>query len=552
MHPTGKCVMRKNLLLPIPLLFMLSGCQPQMVKQEAPPPQVPAETAKSAADAEPALAELKDSARKELVKLAEVCEKPVDLWTRMRQGFALQDHNHPRIQNDIEWYERYPSYIDRVVERATPYMHLIIEELAQRDMPMEIALLPVVESAFQPFAYSHGRAAGLWQFIPGTGKRFGLRQTWWYDGRRDVVASTRAALDYLQYLHKYFDGDWLHALAAYNSGEGTVARAIRRNKRLGKPTDYWSLDLPKETEGYVPKLLAISTVVDNPPAHGIVLAPIDDLPYLTTVDVGSQIDLDLAAELAELSLEEIYLYNPGFNRWATDPQGPHRLLMPLANAETFSSNLTQYPKAERIAWKRHKVQSGEVLGTLAKKYSTTVSLIQSVNGLSGHNIRVGQVLTIPVARNNLERYSLSAGQRLKSLQQRQRNGYKVEYLVRQGDTLWEIARKYDVGVQALAKWNGMAPRDPLKPGKKLVIWTRDQSKVSAINPATFIHPFEKNTTQRIGYTVRRGDSLARISQRFRVDIASLKRWNKLEGVKYLQPGQRITLYVDVKRQSGSI
>lgn len=485
-------------------------------------------------------------------KPAEQCNEPQDLWTRLRGGFQLSDHQHTRVDSDLAWFERHPSYLDRVSERADPYMHLIVEELEKRGMPMEIALLPVVESAFQPFAYSHGRAAGLWQFVPGTGKRFGLRQTWWYDGRRDVAESTRAALDYLEYLHRHFDGDWLHALAAYNSGEGTVGRAIRKNKRRGKPTDYWSLDLPKETEGYVPKLLAISTLVANPPAHGVVLNSIPDHPYLVSIDIGSQIDLDLAAELAELSLEEMYLFNPGFNRWATDPDGPHRLLVPLEKADIFAANLTNYPKQERITWKRHTIRSGEVLGVLADRYRTTVSLIKRVNRIRGNDIRAGKTLIIPVARKGLERYRLSSSQRLQALQNRPRKGNKVEYQVRQGDTLWDIARKYNIGVMQLAKWNGMAPRDPLKPGRTLVIWTQDKQKVSAVNPAEFLHPFEKNTHQRIGYTVRSGDSLARISQRFRVSIDNLKRWNRLDGEKYLQPGQRLTLYVDVKRQYGSL
>lgn len=484
--------------------------------------------------------------------MADSCREPQDIWTRLRDGFQLNDHQHERIKTDLAWFERHPGYLERVVERATPYLHLIVEELEQRNIPMEIALLPVVESAFQPFAYSHGRAAGLWQFVPGTGRRYGLRQTWWYDGRRDVAEATRAALDYLQYLHRHFDGDWLHALAAYNSGEGTVARAIRKNKRRGKPTDYWSLNLPRETEGYVPKLLAISTLVANPPAHGVILDSIPDAPYLVSVDVGSQIDLDLAAELAEISLEDMYLYNPGFNRWATDPDGPHHLLIPLEKAEILTENLKQYPVKERITWKRHRVRSGEVLGTLATRYRTTVSLIKRVNGIRSNNIRAGHTLIIPVARKDLKRYRLSSSQRLKTLQNRQRAGFKVEYKVREGDTLWDIARKYDIGVMQLAKWNGMAPRDPLKPGQKLVIWTKNQERVSAINPAAFVHPFEQNTHRRIGYTVRHGDSLARISQRFRVSVNNLKRWNRLEGKKYLRPGQHLTLYIDVKRQSGRI
>jgi membrane-bound lytic murein transglycosylase D len=529
-----KNISPRNLLLIVTLGLSLTGCVMQPVKESA--GLDPLLTAKAKPQELP----------------AEHCEAPYDLWSRIRTGYQLNGAQHQRVYSDLAWFERHPGYLERVVERATPYLHLIVEELQKRDMPMEIALLPVVESAFQPFAYSHGRAAGLWQFVPGTGRRFGLRQTWWYDGRRDVAEATRAALNYLQYLHRHFHGDWLQALAAYNSGEGTVARAIRKNKRRGKPTDYWSLDLPRETEGYVPKLLAISTLVANPPAHGMVLESIPDAPFLTSVDVGSQIDLDLAAELAGISLEDMYLYNPGFNRWATDPRGPNRLLVPVEKAEQFASNLSEYPKSERIAWKRHTVRNGDVLGVLAERYRTTVSLIKSVNGIRGNNIRAGRTLIIPVARKNLARYRLSSSQRLASLQNRHRAGNKVKYQVREGDTLWDIARKYDIGVMQLAKWNGMAPRDPLKPGRTLVIWTRNNEKLSAINPANFVHPFEQTTHRRIGYTVRNGDSLARISQRFRVSVDNLKRWNRLEGRKYLQPGQRLTLYIDVKRQSGRI
>jgi membrane-bound lytic murein transglycosylase D len=483
---------------------------------------------------------------------AELCLEPEDLWSELRNGYQLAGHDHQRVQSDIAWYGRHQTYLDRVTLRAQPYLHMIIEELKARDMPTEIALLPIVESAYQPFAYSHGRAAGLWQFVPGTGKRFGLKQNWWYDGRRDIKASTQAALDYLSYLHRYFDGDWLHAIAAYNSGEGTVRNAIKRNRKKGKPTDFWSLDLPPETWGYVPKLLAIATIVDNPVAHGVMLESIPNESYLTSVDIGSQIDLDLAAELAELTLEDVYRYNPGFNRWATDPTGPHELLLPVAHVEKFEQRLKEYPDQERITWKRHRIREGESLGVIAARYRTSIQLIRDVNDINGNMIRAGKTLTIPVARKDLSRYKLSSTERLKQTQNRKRNGERIEYRVKKGDTLWDIARRYSVNVNSLAKWNGMAPRDPLKPGKRLVIWTEDKSKVSTINPADFIHPFKQNTRQRIGYTVRSGDSLARISQRFRVSIDNVKRWNNLEGEKYLQPGQRLTLYVDVTRQSGSI
>jgi membrane-bound lytic murein transglycosylase D len=478
------------------------------------------------------------------------CEEPKDLWSEIRSGLVLTEYNHRGVTQQLDWYVKNQSYLDRVAERATPYLYLLVDEAKKRNIPLEISLLPIVESAFKPFAYSHGRAAGLWQFIPGTGKRFGLKQSWWYDGRRDVVESTRAAYDYLEYLNKLYDGNWLLSLAAYNAGEGNVRKAIRKNQKLGRKIDFWSLDLPNETRAYVPKLLAISELISNPAAYGIVLKSIPNESHLQLVHTESQIDLDLAAELAELTIEQIYSYNPAFNRWATDPDGPHHLLLPKENAELFSANLASYPKDERIKWKRHTVRDGEVLGTIAEKYSTTVDLLKSVNKIRDNNIRVGSSIVIPVARKSLDRYQLSSRERLKKLQEVERSGHRIEIYVEKGDTFWDIGQKYNVKTSAIAKWNGMSPRDTLRLGQKLVLWTSEKQDVSAVNPATFKHPFESNTRQRVGYTVRSGDSLDRIAQKFRVSIKNLKRWNsKLEDQKYLQPGERLTIFVDLKRQS---
>ncbi len=540
---------KNNVLLWGVTALLISACQPLVALKPAPQPPVVVQTDADNGSVTTAEAVV---AIETPETVAEHCSEPTDLWSRIRSGFQLSGITHKRIKSDLDWYTRHQPYLDRVAERARPYLHLIVEKVEQRDMPLELALLPVVESAYQPFAYSHGRAAGLWQFIPGTGRRFGLKQTWWYDGRRDVALATDAALDYLEYLHKLFDGDWLLALAAYNSGEGTVRKAIRHNKRRGKGTDYWSLDLPPETEGYVPKLLAVSMLVDNPVAHGVTLESIADEAFLTTVDVGSQIDLDLAAELAEVTVEEMYRYNPGFNRWATDPRGPHQLLVPIDKAQLFQANLTSYPDNKRISWTRHRIRSGESLGIIAERYKTTIPLIKKVNRLRGTMIRAGQELVIPVARKELSRYRLSSNNRLSRVQNTKRSGKRIDYHVKEGDTLWEIAQEYKVSVRSLAKWNGMAPRDTLKPGSKLVIWTKETSRISSVNPASFTHPFQDTTRRRIGYRVRSGDSLARISQRFRVSIDNLKRWNDLEGKKYLQPGQRLTLYVDVTRQTGNI
>ncbi|NOX92588.1 MAG: LysM peptidoglycan-binding domain-containing protein [Gammaproteobacteria bacterium] len=467
-----------------------------------------------------------------------------DLWHRLRSDFRLNGQEHHLVRPYIDWYARHQPYLDRVTKRARPFLYDIVQEIEARDMPMEIALLPVVESAFQPFAYSSGRAAGIWQFIPSTGKHYGLKQNWWYDGRRDVPKATKAALDYLEYLHKRFDGDWLLALASYNSGEGRVARAVKKNKKKGRPTDFWSLDLPKETQGYVPKLLAISAIVQHNKKHGITLTSIPDAPYLEHVDTGSQIDLALAAELAELPIETMYQLNPAYNRWATDPKGPHTLLLPIHKADTFREALARVDKKNRVRWERHRIREGETLGQIARKFQTSVVLLQEVNNIRDKWIRAGQSIIIPVATRNLEHY-LSEDRRRVALQSTKRTGYKLQHTVKRGDTFWDISRKYNVKVSQLASWNGMSPKDTLKPGQQLALWTKKPNLANR----QFVSLPRSITHQQVHYRVRKGDSLARIAQKFSVTVANLRQWNSLKKGKYLQPGQRLTLYVDVTQQS---
>jgi len=474
-----------------------------------------------------------------------------DVWQRIREGFSLAETaDHPRLQRELDWYVRHPDYMQRVAERATPYMYYVVDTIEENNLPSELALLPIVESAFQPFAYSHGRAAGIWQFIPSTGRRFGLQQNWWYDGRRDVHAATQAAVTLLETLNREFDGDWLLALAAYNSGSGTVRKAIRRNQQRGKPTDFWSLDLPQETRAYVPKLLALKKLVADPAAYELELDPIPNEPYFARVELSSQIDLARAAELAEISLDELYRLNPGYNRWATAPDGPHHLLIPLQNVDTFAANLETLPLEERIRWIRHQIRPGDTLSTIAVKYNTSISTIKKVNRIKGSYLRAGHSLTIPVASQSAASYRLSETQRIKSLQNTPRKGVKVVHIVQPGDTFWDLAQQHKVNVRALAKWNGMAPRDPLTPGQKLVIWSRNSVKTSSLEAVVLSSlPQQRTITKRIGYKVRRGDSLDKISRKFRVSVAQLRRWNDLPKGKYLQPGQRLTVYVDVTRQS---
>ncbi len=379
-----------------------------------------------------------------------------DIWGRLEAGFRLPQARHQRVNSHVRWYRKHPEHLKRVFGRAEPLLFYILEQVERRGMPSEIALLPVVESAYEPFAYSHGRAAGLWQFVPATGRRFGLKQNWWYDGRRDIVESTRAALDYLEYLHGRYD-DWLLALAAYNSGEGTVSRAIRTNRRKGIPTDFWHLRLPRETRAYVPRLLALQTVLADPSIRET-LPPIANEPRLVTVYTGGQIDLAVAAELANVPLETVYRLNPGFNRWATAPDGPHRLLLPVEAAARFEARVAGLSDSERVRWQRHRIARGENLGRIARRYETTVALLREVNRLSGSTIRAGDWLLIPVAHADF-----ADRPPVRGVSQR------VHYRVRKGDSLWHIARRFGVTTRDLVRWNKLSRDKYLQPGQRLTI-----------------------------------------------------------------------------------
>lgn len=485
-------------------------------------------------------------------KLYPGTEPALTIWPRIRAGFQLPpDIEHPSLQNEINWFTRYPNYMQRVMQRAEPFLYYILAEAEKRKLPTELVLLPVVESAFQPFAYSHGRAAGIWQFIPATGRAYGLKQNWWYDGRRDIYASTQAALNYLEKLNKQFDGDWLLALAAYNSGQGTVRRAIKRNKKLNQPANFWHLKLPKETRDYVPRLLALTEIITNPEKYGINLHCIADAPGFKQVELSGQIDLALAAELAEIDLKTLYNFNPGFNRWATDPNGPHTLLLPIHAAEIFEENYALLPADKHLRWSRHKIKSGETLSHIALKYNTSVKHLKKVNNIRGNNIRQGKHLLIPVASKDKSSYTLSSAQRLKTTQNKKRGSgnTRLNHTVKSGESFWKIARKHQVNMHKLAKWNDMAIKDPLKKGQKLVVWRSAKQTANAATISTIKYN-PNSTIKPIHYTVRSGDSLSRIAHKYSVNVADLLRWNTIRG-KYIQPGQRLKLYIDVTEQSGS-
>jgi len=474
-----------------------------------------------------------------------------DMLDRIRAGFALPQVQHYAVDREVEWYRARPDFLDRTFRRGERYLYHIVTEIERRGMPLELALLPVVESAFNPVAYSRSRASGLWQFIPSTGKHYGLAQNWWIDERRDVLLATDAALTYLQYLHRYFKGDWFLAIAAYNGGEGTLSRAVSRNAAAGRPTDFFSLDLRTETRDYVPKLLAISRLVANPAAYGLQFAAIPNTPYFDVVDPGKQVHLGEAADLAGISRDDMFALNPAFNRMTTPPSGPHRLLLPIANAEPFRlalaseagiARLAAAPVVEPPREERHRVRRGETLSSIARKHGVSVDSIRQANNLRGSVIHPGSNLIIPrggsAATVAAVRPEIAAQQpeRQPAAAAAQPRGHTVK----SGDTLWGIARQHGVTVPALAAANGLTTNSRLTVGARLQI--PGGGAVASAAAA--------NETTRMTYKVQRGDTLSQIAERFNVSVRQLMTWNQIRSSTSLRAGQQIVVYVDPQRVSG--
>lgn len=462
-----------------------------------------------------------------------------DIWDRIRDGYGLPAVDNAHIDTHLLWYSRNQAHIDRFTERSQRYLHHVVTEMEANKMPLELALLPIIESSYDPFAYSRSKAAGLWQFIPGTGRNFGLKQNWWYDGRRDILASTDAAIRYLQRLNTMFDGDWFLALAAYNAGEGRVSRAIEKNRKAGKPTDFWSLSLPKETRAYVPRLIALSKIIATPEAYQLTLNSIPNDPYFTRVNVGSQIDLMQAARLAEIDVKELQSLNAGNSRWLTDPSGDHHLLVPVADAANFTTQLNQLPKLPPISWAEHKVAKGDVLGSIARRHNTSVDAIKTVNRLKNNNIRVGQVLLVPNATIATSGHA-SSEDLMQNYGKKTGSRYTQTYAVRSGDSLWKIANRHKTSVEKLARLNGISTRSKLKPGQKLLISGAPAPASTSIAKTTNA---TENGLQKMTYHIQRGDTLYSIANRFSLSTHDILAWNSVKDARYIHPGQALTLYV---------
>jgi membrane-bound lytic murein transglycosylase D len=418
-----------------------------------------------------------------------------DLWDRVRQGYQFPPIEHANIQRFVDKYTQYPSYFNRISTKARPYLYHIVQELEKRGMPLELALLPAIESAYEPMALSHKSAAGLWQFVSSTADDYGLKQNIWYDARRDIMASTSAALNYLQQLYKTFDQDWLLALAAYNYGQGNLRKVMNKNLEQEKPTDFWSLELPTETREYVPKLFALAQIVARPEEYGIKLSAIADQPYLQKVKIDYPIDLSLAANLAGLSPSEFKRLNAAFRREAPDPEGPYHLTLPAHIAESFKQRLAKLPIEQRLftyidtkpenilvaispsqvseppllasvntTLQQHQVNNGENLWSIAKQYNTTVAQLRELNDLKVEQaLYVGKRLKVPT--NVLpSQPTIIANNNSESQEETQ------QHRVQEGETLWNIAKRYQTTVAVLRKLNELKDNSVMV-GKSLIVPT---------------------------------------------------------------------------------
>ncbi len=458
-----------------------------------------------------------------------------DLFDRIRAGFALPDPNEAAIDQQLDWYASHPHYLQRAFGRADMYLYYIVKQLEKRHMPLELALLPVIESAFQPYAYSSARAAGLWQFIRGTGSRFGLKEDWWYDGRRDVIASTKAALDYLQSLHDQFNGDWLLAIAAYNCGGLAVQHAVQVNEAEHLPTDFWYLRLPLETEAYVPKLLAMKRLVADPTKYGLDFSPIPNQPYFVKVPTGGQVNLQVAAQIAGITADEVYDLNPAFHRWATDPTGPFYLLLPVNAAPVFAQNLAQLTPDERMGLEHYVVHRGDTIYALARRFKTSVETLRKLNTLPDGRLIVGSDIQVPATA-----YVLPEQVRLAAARVDERFGWgaHVQFqVVRPGDSLWSIARRYRMNVQTLARMNGISLGQVLRPGERLRLFARV--------------PVEHHGEIRF-QVVRTGDTLWSIARRHGMSVRALASLNGLGRGEVIHPGERLRLYTHAPRGRHSV
>ena len=462
-------------------------------------------------------------------------ESPFSIWPRMVSRLEFGECPAGSAAEDwAEWYANHPEYMQRVLDRARPWLYDILNELEARDLPGELALLPIVESAYDPFAYSRESASGPWQFLTATGREQGLVINQWYDGRRDFHAATRAALNYLTYLANLFEQDWALAFAAYNAGQGRVGRLVRRNAARGRGTEWDELSLPRETRAYVPKIKGLSCLFREPEAWGVELPQVEDEPRVARVELPGQTDVVLAATLSGVEMATLLSLNAGLNNHLTSPEGPHALTVPIEYAADLRAALVEMQSIEApdlpVQWREISVQRGDTLSELAQRHQTTVATLRRINNLGSDRLSIGQQLRldeqiVEVDESVHPQYA-SAYQELIALQQQLIPTNRVIHRVRSGESLWVIARRYGISVSDLQRMNNLGSNSMIRPGQRLTI-DRGRRIGDRERPRNYI--------------VRSGDSLWTIARRQGVSMENLMRWNQLNANSILQIGQRLVL-----------
>lgn len=456
----------------------------------------------------------------------------LDLLARIVERFEFSEcaAGGPALQW-AEWFGARPDYMERVLNRAHPWLYDIASELEARGLPGELALLPIVESAYDPFAYSRERASGAWQFLSSTALDRGVPINDWYDGRRDVHVATRAALDYLTYLNELFEGDWNLALAAYNAGQGRVQRAIRSNESRNRGTRWDELTLPRETRAYVPKLNGLGCLFREPDRFGLELPVWANEPLVARIELPGPTDVVALSAKADLEIAELVALNPGLNRHLTPPGGPHHVFVPVEYAAAVGEVLPLLNGADLVTWQEITVRRGDTLSVLAQRNNTSIAALKEANGLNGDHLSIGQVLRLPSANGAVPQDSAWAYryQEMASLQERLLPGRQFHHRVRPGESLWVIARRYSVSVTDIQRWNNLGQNTTIRPGQRLSIRAETPAQAAPVR------------TQPTRYTVRNGDSLWVIARRLNVSLSDLMSWNNLNENSILRPGQVLTI-----------
>ncbi|MDR0250075.1 MAG: LysM peptidoglycan-binding domain-containing protein [Burkholderiales bacterium] len=468
-------------------------------------------------------------------ELEELPPPETDLWEVIVSGYAIPDLQGPLVKKWEQWYSSRPDYVARMIDRSRLYLYHIVHEVQARHMPMEIALLPMIESAYNPNALSTAHASGIWQFIPSTGKNYGLKQNWWVDERRDVLSATDSALNYLQKLYGDFN-DWYLALAAYNWGEGNVSRARLKNRAQNLPETYEALKIPKETANYIPKLQAIKNIIRDPEKYNIELADIPDTPYFTVVKTTKRMDVAKAALLAEMSKEEFLALNPHHNRPVIAGADEFTLLLPIDKAERFASKL-ELSDQPLVTWQAYRLHKDETLAQAANKFGMSLEALRAVNGLGSRaQAREGLTLLVPA-----EQPSWTAEASLaKAVFTTVPVGRLSHYKVKRGDTLTQIARRYDTTVEELMRLNGLKSAQSLRAGKNIRVYS---DTVRTASPK-IANTRTVTTAQGAHYKVQKGDTLGQIASRYQVSVQDLMRWNDLTNPRALRAGQNLRVSGD--------